>query len=72
MLMRRYTAYRESGADCVVAIGVSSALDMAKGVRILAGSPDGVSVAEYLLTLGDQRRPNSLLHVMPPMIAIQR
>lgn len=65
-----YAAYQACGADCIVGVGGGSALDMAKGVRILAGSPDGVSVAAYLSTLGDQRRPNPKLSEMPPMIAI--
>lgn len=65
-----YAAYLACSADCIVGIGGGSALDMAKGVRILAGSPDGVSVAEYLSTLGEQRRPNPPLSAMPPMIAI--
>ncbi len=65
-----YAAYRACGADCIVGVGGGSALDMAKGVRILAGSPDGVSVAEYLSTLGENRRPNPSLAAMPPMIAV--
>lgn len=63
-------AYQASGADCILGVGGGSALDMAKGIRILAGSPAGVSVAEYLSVLGDKRRPNPRLDEMPPMIAI--
>ena len=65
-----YAAYRDCRADCIVGVGGGSALDMAKGVRILAGSAEGVSVAEYLSTLGDKRRENPPLAAMPPMIAI--
>lgn len=63
-------AFKASGADAILAAGGGSALDTAKGVRLLAASPDGVSVAAYLSTLGDQRRPNPRLSDMPPMIAI--
>lgn len=65
-----YAAYRDCGADCIVGVGGGSALDMAKGVKILAGSPEGVSVAEYLSTLKEKRRPNPAFHEMPPMVAI--
>lgn len=62
--------YLASGPDCILGVGGGSALDMAKGIRILAGSPAGVSVGEYLGTRGNKRRPNPRLDEMPPMIAI--
>lgn len=64
-----FTAYAAAGADLIVAVGGGSALDMGKGVRILAGSPAGVSVAEYQSTRGEHRRPNPPRSALPPMIA---
>ena len=62
--------YELCGANLIIGVGGGSALDVAKGVRILAGSPEGVSVAEYLSTRGKKRRPDPHLGQMPPMIAV--
>ena len=62
-------AYRASGADGIVGLGGGSALDMAKGVRLLAGVAAEHSCAEYMSTRAD-RRPAPPAHTLPPMLAI--
>jgi alcohol dehydrogenase class IV len=59
-------AFRESKADCIVAIGGGSGLDTAKAVRLAAGG--GGRIAEYALLLRDKTRPPG--RQMAPMIAI--
>lgn len=58
--------FKESKADCIVAIGGGSSLDTAKGVRLAAGG--GGKIAEYALMLGKKTRPPG--RQMVPMIAI--
>ncbi len=62
-------AYRASGADGIIGLGGGSALDMAKGVRLLAGVAAEHSCAEYMSTRAD-RRPAPPAHTLPPMLAI--
>lgn len=63
-------AYRESGAGLIVAVGGGSALDAAKGVRLLAGGPAEATVWEYAYLYGKNARPHPLPHHLPPMIGI--
>lgn len=63
-------AYRESGAEVIVAVGGGSGIDTGKGVRLLAGGPAGASIAEYALILGDKARPVPHPRDLPPMIAL--
>ena len=60
--------YHACGADIVVAVGGGSAMDTGKGVRILAGSPLHVSIAEFSFLAGENALPPPLM--MPPLIAI--
>jgi alcohol dehydrogenase class IV len=64
------TAFRESGADCIVGFGGGSALDMAKGVRVLGGTSGKDSIAAFMPNgaPGTLSVPPTLK--MPPMIAI--
>jgi 4-hydroxybutyrate dehydrogenase len=63
-------AFRQSGADCIVGIGGGSALDMAKGVRLLAGTSGDVSIAAYMPNgAPDALKPPHVLE-MPLMIAV--
>jgi len=63
-------AFRDSGADAIIAVGGGSVLDAAKGVRLAAGGPPGASVKEYASVMSDEVRPAPLPAQMPPMIAI--
>lgn len=63
-------AFRQSGADLIVAEGGGSALDMAKGVRLVAGGPPEASIGEYLLILGDEARPAPNARDLPPLLAV--
>jgi alcohol dehydrogenase class IV len=63
-------AFRDSGADVIVAVGGGSVLDAAKGVRLAAGGPLNASVSEYAPVMGDKVRPTPSPNDMPPMIAI--
>ena len=63
-------AFRESGAELILAVGGGSVLDAAKGVRVAAGGPPEASVVEYAGFLGEQARPAPPIHEMPPMIAV--
>lgn len=62
-------AYRASGADGIIGLGGGSALDMAKGVRMLAGVAAEHSSAAYMSTRAD-RLPTPPTHTLPPLIAI--
>ena len=62
------TAYRASGADCIVAMGGGSCLDTAKVMRIAASGTPGSKVAEYAYRMGDKALPHP--KVMPHFIAI--
>lgn len=62
-------AYRESGADVIIAMGGGSAMDMGKGVRMLAGHAPDISIADFLST-NKNRRPSPPLSALPPMVAI--
>lgn len=62
--------FRASGAELIIALGGGSPIDLAKAVRILAGSPPEAKCAEYALMLGDKARPLPTVAEMPPMIAI--
>jgi alcohol dehydrogenase class IV len=61
-------AFRASGADLIVGVGGGSALDTAKGVRLVAGGPPEGHVAEYAYRLGDRARPHP--KHLPSYIAI--
>jgi alcohol dehydrogenase class IV len=61
-------AYRDSGADLIVAVGGGSALDTAKAVRLAAAGPAEASIAEYALRLGANARPHP--RHLPTFIAI--
>jgi alcohol dehydrogenase class IV len=63
-------AFRESGADVIIAVGGGSVLDAAKGVRLAAGGPPQASVGEYSSVMGDDVRTAPFPHEMPPNIAI--
>lgn len=60
------TAFKESQADIIVAVGGGSGIDTAKAVRLAAGG--GGHIAEYALMLGDKTRPPG--REMAPLIAI--
>jgi alcohol dehydrogenase len=60
--------FRACGADCVVAVGGGSALDLAKTLRIVVGGPKDGKVAEYAYRLGDKARPHP--KNLPHFIAI--
>ncbi|MCB0034233.1 MAG: iron-containing alcohol dehydrogenase, partial [Anaerolineales bacterium] len=62
-------AFRASGADTLLGIGGGSALDMAKGVRVLAGAPEDASSADFMST-NPNGRPTPPTHKLPPMIAM--
>lgn len=63
-------AFRDSGADVIVAVGGGSVIDAAKAVRLTAGGPAEAGIAEYALILGDEARPMPAVRAMPPMIAL--
>jgi alcohol dehydrogenase class IV len=63
-------AYRASDANLILGMGGGSALDTAKAVRLLAGSPAEVSIADYSFLRGGALRPLPLARVLPPLIAI--
>jgi alcohol dehydrogenase len=51
-------ACRDSGADCVVAIGGGSGLDTGKAVRMVVAGPADGRVHEYAYKMGDAARPH--------------
>ncbi len=62
--------FRESEADLILALGGGSGLDMAKGVRLLAGGPPEARIIEYTALRSQQPRPLPQPCQMPPMFAI--
>jgi 4-hydroxybutyrate dehydrogenase len=62
--------FRASRADLIIGVGGGSALDQAKAVRLLAATPPGSTLADYLGILGDRARPLPLTRDLAPMIAI--
>lgn len=62
-------AFRESEADCIIGIGGGSAIDMGKGVRVLAGAPEDASSADYMSS-NSNGRPTPFTRHLPPMLAI--
>lgn len=65
---RAAAACRVHGCDVIVALGGGSAIDTAKGVRMLAGAP-GASIFDFSFLRPDPR-PTPAAHTMPPLIAI--
>jgi alcohol dehydrogenase class IV len=63
-------AFRESGADVIIAVGGGSVLDAAKGVRLAAGGPENASVIEYSSVTGVEARPAPFPNELSPMLAI--
>jgi len=64
-VLEAYALYKESGCDGVIGLGGGSALDLAKGVRLLSGH-DG-PLAQYTLVAGGLPRIHNRIC---PMIAI--
>ncbi len=60
--------YRAHGCDLIVALGGGSAIDTAKGVRMLAAAP-GASIFDFSY-LRANPRPTPGAHALPPLIAI--
>lgn len=63
-------AMRQSGAKLLVGVGGGSALDTAKAVKLMVGSPAEANVWEYALLLGDEKRAYPDAAALPPYIAI--
>lgn len=62
--------YRQNNCDFIVAVGGGSAIDAAKGVRILATGPAEATIWEYAYLYGDDRRPAPDTRLMPHLIAL--
>jgi len=62
-------AYRESGADVIIGVGGGSALDMGKGVRVLAGADPAASSRQYMSSNPDAK-PMPAIRDMPEMFAV--
>ena len=60
--------YRAQGCDLIVALGGGSAIDTAKGVRMLAAAP-GASIFDFSY-LRAEPRPTPAAHALPPLIAL--
>ncbi len=62
--------YQQNHCDLIVAVGGGSAIDAAKGVRLLATGPAEATIWEYAYLYGDGRRPAPDTRHMPPLFAL--